>query len=112
MARHNGTAAESNDDQQCDQCGGGENDRIMGETPKTRLFTHREAPQLPANPMTNPIAPSLAACLPVRRKMAKVPAPIAMRMRDLLLSAADPVVQNPIAANGRQDHRNPREQGQ
>src|ERR1700678_2839742 len=62
VARHNGTAAESMTISNAISVAEERTIGSWGETPKTRLFTHCDAAQLPANPMTNPIAPSLAVC--------------------------------------------------
>ena len=75
-ARHNGTAA---DNKTISDATSAAAERTIGscaETPKTRLLIQREALQLPASPIVNSMVPSLAASLPVRRKVAKVPAPI------------------------------------
>src|SRR5271156_2056680 len=80
VARQSGTAAASNTIRNAANAAEEKTTGSWVETPKTRLCSHRDAPQLPASPTSNPIAPNLATCLPVRRKMAAVPAPIAIRM--------------------------------
>jgi hypothetical protein len=82
MVRHNGTAAERKTISDATSAAEERTTGSWAETQKMRLFTHRDAPQLPASPITNPIAPSLAAWFPVRREIAMVPAPLAMRMAE------------------------------
>ena len=112
MARQSGTAAES---ETIRNAANAAEERTTGswvETPKTKLFSHRDAPQLPASPAINPITPNLAACLPVRRKMATAsPLPLPYESRPPP-SAANPVVENTIATDAGQDHRNPGEEDQ
>src|SRR5271155_307295 len=80
VARQSGIAAASNTIRNAANAAEEKTTGSWVETPKTRLSSHRDAPQLPASPTTNPITPNLATCLPVRRKMALLPAPIAIRM--------------------------------